>query len=146
MSVTYVWKKFCDLTLYELYEILKVRQEVFVIEQQCFYLDLDDKDQNSMHLQGMYNKKLVSYLRVITEKDKVKIGRVITKEEMRGKGIARAMMEYSLQKIAQMFPQKTIELAAQEHLQNFYRSFGFTPISDAYDEDGIMHVDMRKSQ
>lgn len=146
MSVTYVWKKFCDLTLYELYEILKLRQEVFVMEQQCFYVDLDNKDQNSIHLQGIYNEKLVSYLRVIDEDDRVKIGRVITVVEMRGKGVASAMIEYSLQKIAATFPQKPIELAAQQHLQNFYRSFGFTAISDVYDEDGIMHIDMRKNQ
>ncbi|MEX2664918.1 GNAT family N-acetyltransferase [Candidatus Uabimicrobium amorphum] len=139
-------KKFCDLTLYELYEILKVRQEVFVIEQQCFYLDLDDKDQESIHLQGIYNEKLVSYLRIIPEKDKVKIGRVITRKEMRGKKIARAMMDHALQKIAQMFPEQTLELAAQEHLQDFYSSFGFDAISDPYDEDGIMHVDMRKNK
>ncbi|WP_372369442.1 GNAT family N-acetyltransferase [Candidatus Uabimicrobium sp. HlEnr_7] len=146
MSIIFSWKRFCDLTLYELYEILKVRQEVFVVEQKCFYLDLDDKDQQSWHLQGFCGDALVCYLRVIVCPDKIKIGRVLTLPNMRKKGVARSTVDYALQKINDQFSKFAIELAAQVHLQKFYESFGFNAISSPYDEDGIMHIDMRKEQ
>ena len=146
MSTLFIWKKFCDLTLHELYEILKVRQEVFVIEQQCLYMDLDDKDQDSLHLQGLHENRIVAYLRVIVTKDIIKIGRVLTRVEARGQGVARIMMKEALDKIEVVFPGMTVELAAQQYLQNFYASLGFEVISSPYDEDGIMHIDMRKKQ
>lgn len=146
-AVEWQWQTFAELSTSELYDILKLRQDVFILEQQCFYLDMDDQDQISLHLSGRIEGKLLAYIRVIpkqkNDEDIMIIGRVIVDPSLRGTGAGKAMMRETLDFIAEHHPGLTVELSAQEYLFKFYQSFGFVPISEPYDEDGIMHIDMR---
>lgn len=146
-AIQWQWHTFADLSASELYDILKLRQDVFILEQQCFYPDMDDQDQISFHLTGRVDGKLLAYIRVIpkqkNDEDIMVIGRVIVDASLRGTGAGKAMMRETLDYIADYHPGLTIELSAQEYLFKFYQSFGFCAISEPYDEDGIMHIDMR---
>jgi len=125
-----------------LYELLKLRSEVFVIEQQCIYLDPDGADLEAWHLQGRDEAGLLqAYARLLPGP---RIGRVVTAPSARGAGQGRALMQQALLECAQRWPGQPIELSAQAHLQRFYASLGFAPTSPIYDEDGIAHIDMRK--
>ncbi len=135
-------KKFQELTLEELYSILKLRVDIFVVEQNCPYPELDSNDQESIHLFTNDAEKVVSYLRIITSQPKTRIGRVVTDVDYRGKNLSSLLMEEAMDYINTHFPTKPILLSAQEHLQPFYRKFGFRPVSDVYLEDDIPHVDM----
>ena len=130
---TFICKKFNELSLYELYEIMALRQEVFVVEQNCPYLDADGKDQSAWHLMGLNeNKKLVAY----------SIGRVVTSTSARGGGIGRELMEQSIQWMEKLFPAQDIKIGAQCYLEKFYKSLGFEIAGDEYLEDGIPHYPM----
>lgn len=146
-EVAWQWRTFDQLSTDELYELLKLRQDIFILEQQCLYNDLDDQDQISVHLQGRVNDKLVAYLRVypktIDNEECMIIGRVLTDASQRGAGTGRGMMQQTMAFLAERFPDKTVQLSAQQYLTEFYASFGFEAISEPYDEDGIMHLDMR---
>ena len=146
-TVVWQWYTFEQLSTNELYELLKLRQDVFILEQQCFYSDLDDQDQISMHLLGRLNDQLVAYLRVIPKdidgQRFMIIGRVLADTTLRGSGAGRTMMQQTLSYLSRHYPGTPVQLSAQEYLTKFYASFGFTAISEPYDEDGIMHVDMR---
>ena len=147
-GVVWQWRTFDELTTADLYELLKLRQDIFILEQQCFYSDMDDQDQISFHLQGHADGKLVAYLRVIPKvidgEECMIIGRVLTDASQRGAGTGRAMMQQTMSFLAERFPDKTVQLSAQQYLTEFYASFGFEAISEPYDEDGIMHLDMRR--
>ena len=143
--MNYVIKKFEDLTTNELYEILRVRAEVFVVEQDCVYQDLDLKDQKSYHLYCEENGEIVSYLRVIPcgiSHSEVSIGRVLTREEYRKKGISRELMNRAIAFITEELGEREIRISAQAYLLGFYSSLGFTQVSDIYLEDGIEHAEM----
>ena len=146
-AVQWQWHTFDDLTNAQLYELLKLRQDIFILEQQCFYSDLDDQDQISFHLLGRVDDRLVAYLRVIPKSidgvDYMVIGRVLTDASQRGAGTGRAMMHETMSYLAEHFKDKPVQLSAQQYLTDFYASFGFKAISEPYDEDGIMHLDMR---
>ena len=146
-SIDWQWYTFQQLSTDQLYEVLKLRQDVFILEQQCFYLDMDDQDQFSSHLLGCINNKLVAYLRVIPKQidnqQIMAIGRVLTDPSQRGAGHGKAMMQVTLEYLAEHFTGTSVQLSAQQYLTRFYESFGFEAISEPYDEDGIMHLDMR---
>ncbi len=133
-----------------LYRVLKLRSEVFVVEQQCIYLDPDGRDEDAWHLQALDSDGAVlAYARLLppqSAQDAARIGRVITAPSARGTGLGRALMQEALVACARLWPDAPLELGAQAHLRDFYGSFGFAAISDVYDEDGIPHIDMRRDR
>jgi len=135
-------KKFKELSLIELYKILKLRVDVFVVEQNCPYPELDGEDGDAVHLFIEEEGAIASYLRIITRQEKTRIGRVITHKDYRGKKLSSKLMEEAMTYINEHYPKKPIILSAQEHLQHFYAQFGFVSVSEMYLEDDIPHVDM----
>ncbi|RAJ75149.1 ElaA protein [Chitinophaga dinghuensis] len=141
-------KKFSDLTITELYALLHLRSEVFVVEQNCPYLDMDFADQKALHLMGYdANNQLAAYTRLFDKGIKfaeASIGRVVTAPFARGKGAGRELMEESLRQLYQQFGEQPVRIGAQQYLEQFYGSLGFKTVSDTYMEDGIPHVEMLK--
>ena len=138
-------KKFNELTSEEIYEILKVRTEVFVVEQKCPYQEVDGKDQNSYHLFLEKKSEIIAYLRILEKEisfDEISIGRVLVKKDYRGKGIARELMIKAINFIEKNLDETEIKLSAQVYASNFYRSLGFKDSSEIYLEDNIPHIDM----
>lgn len=145
--IHYQLKSFHELTLQELYDILKLRQEVFIVEQQCVYLDADGKDLYSYHVIGKNQAdEVVCYTRLIPEgisyDGYVSIGRVINASTVRGQGQGKILMMQSLGYIKQLFPDRAIKIGAQSYLKLFYESFGFIDMNEPYIEDGIPHIIM----
>ena len=137
-------KEFIELTTEELYEILKLRAEVFVVEQNCPYQDLDDKDQSSYHLFVEDNGQIIAVLRILPENVAYKemaIGRLIVKKSYRGKGISRKMMVRAMEFITEDLGKEKIRLSGQAYLSDFYQSLGFEKVSEMYLEDGIEHFE-----
>ena len=136
-----------ELTVPQLYAELKLRCAVFVVEQTCAYQDIDGDDLvgENRHLLGWRGDELVAYARILKSDDEyepVVIGRVIVSPAVRGEKLGYQLMEQALASCRQHWPQKAIYLGAQAHLQKFYASFGFVPVTDVYDEDGIDHIGM----
>ena len=140
------WIRFDDLTARELYELLKLRQDVFIIEQACIYPELDDIDQDSTHLLVRDDKgALVACLRVVApgaRYEEPSIGRLVVRKDARGRGLARELMTVAIAKCRELYPSRPIRIQAQRYLEKFYASLGFAPIGQPYDEAGIMHIDM----
>ena len=140
-----LYKKFNELTLEELYEILKLRSEVFVVEQKCIYNDIDGKDLTSSHIMIKENGKIKAYLRALqpgVSYEDASLGRVLVSPDARGKGYAKTIVTKGVEYILNNFNTTKITIGAQEYLKNFYSEIGFKPISEVYDEDGIPHLDM----
>ncbi|HBI93678.1 MAG TPA: GNAT family N-acetyltransferase [Terrisporobacter glycolicus] len=138
-------KKFNELNIEEIYKILALRNEIFIVEQECPYLDCDDKDLNSYHLFLTENGQIVSYLRILEKGvsyDEISIGRVAVKKSYRGKGISRKMMQKAIEFIENNLSENTIKIQAQAYLLDFYSSLGFKAVSEEYLEDNIPHIDM----
>lgn len=138
-------KKFNELNIEEIYKILALRNEIFIVEQECPYLDCDDKDLNSYHLFLRENGEIVSYLRILEKGvsyDEISIGRVAVKKSYRGKGISRKMMLQAIEFIENNLYENTIKIQAQAYLLDFYSSLGFKAVSEEYLEDNIPHIDM----
>ena len=136
-------KLFKELTVYELYELLRVRSEVFVIEQDCVYQDMDGDDQKSIHLWLTVADKVVALARVCpagTHMKGISIGRVIT--TVRGKGYGKQIMLHAIDAAKEHFGAKQIDLEAQEYAKGFYESVGFKQSSDTFMLDGIPHIKM----
>lgn len=147
MGYQYSIKSWAELNTLDLYQLLQLRSEVFVVEQECAYQDLDGQDFESVHLTARTpsNKSLMAYARIYTtkieEKEYAAIGRVCTAKTYRGQGVSRQLMEYAIQYIKenQKLP---ITVSAQAYLEIFYQSLGFQTISEPYLEDGIPHIRM----
>lgn len=138
-----VVKKFDELTTAELYEILRVRAEVFVVEQNCAYQDLDGVDLDAYHVFLRENGKIVAYLRVVDKGkrlDEVSIGRVISLK--RRQGLGSELMRLGFDVAKEKFGARVVKVGAQVYAKPFYESVGFTQISDEYMEDGIPHIYM----
>ena len=138
-------KTFNELTTTELYNILKERTDVFVVEQNCPFPEVDGKDLQSYHLFKEENGEIIAYLRILppgVSYPELSIGRVLVKEDYRGQKLARQMMEEALSYITSELKETTVKIQAQHYLEDFYRSFGFEVISEVYLEDGIPHIDM----
>ena len=136
-------KSFKELTVDELYELLRVRSEVFVVEQDCVYQDMDNDDQKSIHLWLTVADKVVALARVCpagTHMKRLSIGRVITTE--RGKGYGKLIMLYAIDAAKEHFDAKLIDIEAQEYAKGFYESVGFRQSSDTFMLDGIPHIRM----
>jgi ElaA protein len=150
MTIEWVCKHHSDLGLEQLYAILKLRSEVFVVEQRCAYLDPDgqDLDGDTCHLMGWDGDQLVAYLRLLDPESQggdVVIGRVLTAPAGRGKGLGHEMMEQALKQAEKYWPQVPIYLSAQAHLQGYYGRYGFVVAGEEYLEDDIPHIGMRRS-
>jgi ElaA protein len=145
MEIQWLLKKFEALTPYQLYAILQLRNEVFVVEQNCVFQDADDKDQNAHHLMGFVDNKLVAYTRLVPQGeayDEASIGRVVTAPSLRRTGAGRELMVKSIDTLYNVFGKQPIKIGAQLYLKKFYESFGFHQISEVYLEDGIEHIHM----
>ena len=140
-------KAFNELTLDSLYEVLQLRAEVFVVEQNCPYQDVDGKDQKAMHILGYHKEQLVAYTRVFKPGyyfDNASIGRVVVKENARQYGFGKDIMKASIAFIEDTLDLSTIELSAQTYLKKFYNDLGFQEIGEGYLEDNIPHIRMIK--
>ena len=138
-------KSFEELSVQELYDILQLRAEVFVVEQDCVYQDMDGKDQVALHVMGREEGKLVAYTRLFAPGafyEDASIGRVITQNKARGRGYGREIMLRSIQALEEVSGKTSITIAAQSYLRKFYRELGFVEIGSEFLEDGIPHIKM----
>ena len=149
MKITWQLKEFQNLTPLEIYEILQLRSEVFVVEQNCVFLDADNKDQLSYHLQGRADEKLIAYVRILPPGlayDEPSIGRVVSSPSYRNQGAGIELMKKAIEETTNLFGAQPIMIGAQLYLKKFYENLGFTKCSDIYMEDDIQHIKMiRKS-
>ncbi|WP_237277665.1 GNAT family N-acetyltransferase [Tenacibaculum ovolyticum] len=140
-------KNFKELTTSELYEILQLRSEVFVVEQDCVYQDLDGKDQKALHVIGIKEDKIIAYTRLFNSGqyfDTPSIGRVVVKDTERKYGYGHDLIKASIQAIVDNYNENKITISAQTYLQKFYESHGFVKVGEEYLEDGIPHIKMIK--
>lgn len=142
----FILKSFNELTLTELYDMLKLRCAVFVIEQNCNYQDMDDKDQMSYHLIGFENNKLVACARILPKGvsyDEVSIGRVMVDKSLRRTGAGKALMKLAIENAVKLYNATEIVISAQCYLEKFYGDFGFVSEGESYLDDDIPHIKMR---
>lgn len=147
MKLEFKWSRLESLTALELYEIIKARESVFVVEQNCPYQETDDLDPHAWHLSALVNGELAAYARVIEPGIKncqPSIGRVMTLKKFRGQKVGRALMEEAIKFTELNYPGNDIKISAQVYLEKFYESLGFHASGEPYDEDGISHIDMIK--
>src|SRR6056297_1655435 len=138
-------KRFEEFNLNDFYEIIKIREEVFIVEQTCVYQECDGKDRKAFHLACMEDGKLMAYLRILEKGvsyDEISIGRVLVNKEYRGRGLGKKLLEKAIEFIDSELNEYEIRISAQQYLTRFYESFGFKVVSDMYLEDGIPHVEM----
>jgi ElaA protein len=147
------WLAFDDIPRADWYEVLRQRQAVFILEQTCLYPDIDGADPQCHHLMGWREidgeRTLVTYLRVVPpglKFDEMSLGRVLTTQAGRGTGVGRELLAKAIPLAEKLHPGWDIRIGAQAHLEKFYGSFGFQTVTDPYDEDGIMHVDMVRTK
>ncbi len=140
-----ICKKFDELSPHELYAILKLRSEVFVVEQHCVFLDADDKDQYCHHVMCMNDHKLLAYARIMPpgiSYAETSIGRIVSSPSERGSGAGKKVVAESIVLAQSLYGKGSIKIGAQLYLKKFYESFGFIQSSDIYLEDGIEHIEM----
>lgn len=145
MAIHFKIKNFHEVTIHELYEILQLRSEVFVVEQNCVYQDIDGKDTKAMHLIGTMDNKIVAYARLFNKGqyfENASIGRVVVDLNHRNLKFGHDLMRNAIDAIKQHFETAKISISAQLYLKKFYESHGFTQIGDGYLEDGIPHIEM----
>jgi ElaA protein len=141
-------KTFEQLSNHELYDALKLRIDVFVVEQTCYYPDLDDIDRHpeTLHLFCYQHGKMAAYLRILQKgqsyDDYIAIGRVIVAHHARGSGLGHELMQQALINAKEAFPNNQVKISAQEHLEQYYNRHGFKRVSDMYLEDDIPHIAM----
>jgi ElaA protein len=144
-NLVWKFKSFSELSADEIYKILNIRQEVFVVEQKCYYLDADNYDQKALHLWAEKNGEIVAYLRIFKENIKypqASIGRVLTSLSVRGENLGRTLVAFSLQIIFNQLRRKSVRISAQDYLIKFYSDFGFVDTGKKYLEDEIPHTEM----
>lgn len=140
-------KHFSELTINELYDLLQLRVEVFCVEQNCVYQDIDGKDKNALHAIGIKNNQIVAYTRIFKPGDYFKeasVGRVVVKNSERSNSYGYDIMNASIQAIKEHLNQTKIKVSAQSYLLNFYNNLGFKKVGEEYLEDGIPHYAMIK--
>ncbi len=145
-EIIWYYKSFEELTSKELYKIIQLRNEVFVIEQDCIYQDCDDKDLVCGHLWATINDEVAAYSRIVPKgisyENEPSIGRVISNQKFRKFGLGKQLMKNSIQVIENRFSTSSIRISAQSYLKQFYSSFGFDQVSEEYLEDDIPHIEM----
>lgn len=144
--VKYTYYKFKELSAHQVYNILKLRSEVFVVEQNCIYQDLDDKDLKAVHVLVKEKEQLIGYSRILQKglsyQKYSSIGRVVVSKEKRKKSIGIKLMEFSIKTCKGLHPNEGIKISAQTYLKNFYNKQGFIQKGESYMEDGIPHCAM----
>ena len=148
-TTEYTVKAFRELTAMELYTFLRLRAQVFVVEQNCLHQDLDNKDLFCHHLMLYEAKQLIAYARLMppgVSYEEMSIGRVVTSPDVRGKGAGKKLMALAIENCRKIFGDGPIRIGAQYYLEKFYTEMGFKPTGDVYDEDGIAHIHMVKFQ
>jgi ElaA protein len=143
----FIIKRFNELSTHELYAVLQLRAEVFVVEQDCVYQDLDNKDLDAYHMLGVLDTKIVAYARIFKPGDyflESSIGRIVVKKEFRKFQFGYQLVVNSIQFIENNLQQNKILISAQSYLSKFYNSLGFTQVGEEYLEDGIPHIKMLK--
>ena len=143
--ITWTCKKFNELTPEELYMILRLRSEVFVVEQNCVFLDMDNKDFYCEHLMAWEENKLLGYSRIVPagiSYVESSIGRIVSSPAARGQGIGRELLIQSIDTLYALHGKRDIRIGAQYYLKDFYSSFGFVQKGEIYLEDGIEHIEM----
>lgn len=147
--LTILTKSFSELSTKELYDILQLRAEVFVVEQNCVYQDIDGKDPKALHVIGFKNDKIVAYCRIFKPGDyfeKASIGRVVVAKNERKFGYGHVIFRTSMEAVATHFKETSIKISAQLYLKKFYESHGFVQVGEGYLEDDIPHIGMIKNQ
>ena len=142
-------KKFEDLDIHQLYEILQLRSEVFVVEQDCVYQDIDGKDQKALHIIGIKESKIIAYTRAFKAGDyfeEASFGRVVISKDQRQYGYGHDLVKATVKAIEEHFKESTIKISAQTHLEKFYGLHGFVQTGKGYLEDGIPHIGMIKTK
>ena len=142
-------KTFDELSIYELYAILQLRLEVFVVEQDCVYQDVDGKDQKALHVLGFKNNQLIAYTRLFKPGDyfdESSIGRVVVAKKERHFKYGQDIMQSSIEAIKQYYNETTIKISAQVYLKSFYNNLGFNEVGEEYLEDDIPHIAMIKTK
>ena len=146
-AIDWQWRKFEELTAAEIYAVYKLRQDVFIVEQNCVYPDIDGKDPKALHLLGWKGKQLVATLRLFESYDEydgaVSFGRVCTELSMRKLGTGKLLLGEVMRYIENNLADRVVQIGAQLYLKRFYQGFGFEQVSDVYDEDGIDHILMQ---
>lgn len=148
MTFSYSIKSFDELTNHEMYAMLRLRSEVFVVEQNCPYQDLDNKDQKGFHLLYYVDNELAGVTRLLPKGisyEEISIGRVVIAQTHRGLGLGVKLMEASIAGCEEKFGKGPIRISAQYHLSKFYQSLGFAEQGEVYDEDGIPHISMLRA-
>lgn len=145
--LNYTTKTYSELSLDELYDFLALRQDIFIVEQDCPYLDADGKDQLSLHVLGMdHNTKIQAYTRIVPKgisyENYISIGRVVVHKNFRGSGEGNRLMLESIKQCQRLYPDEKIKISAQSHLKKFYSDLGFVHTGEEYLEDGIPHIGM----
>jgi len=143
--MNFFWKTFDTLSTKELYAILALREQVFMLEQQSLYRDIDGLDRLATHLLCYEASELIGYLRLAILQDKITIGRVVVAKHWRGKGIGVQLLTIALDKASREYAPLSIHLSAQVSSQALYSRLGFQAVSEPYDDGGIAHVDMLKA-
>lgn len=161
--IDWQWSHFDQLNTHELYQLLRLRQAVFAVEQDCVYQDCDNADPYCWHLlgwtqppnndqdqsqQATEGRRIAAYLRVVPagmKYSEIAIGRVVIADHVRGKGYGKLLMSEGIRRVEQRWPKSSIRISAQAHLQPFYGELGFNCVSEPYQEDGIPHVEMLRS-
>ena len=141
----HIVKSFATLTPHELYALMRLRSEVFVVEQNCVFLDADNKDIYCHHLMLFDHKQLIAYARLVPpgiSYNEMSVGRVVTAKEARNKGAARQLMQLAVEYCRKIFGDGSIRIGAQYYLEKFYTEIGFAATGEVYDEDGIEHIEM----
>lgn len=143
------WKQFQELTIDELYAVIHLREKVFVVEQDCVYLDVDYKDQKAIHCLGWEGEKLAAYCRFFEKGDYMpeanSFGRVVTAPEFRGQGLGKKLVAEAISYISEYYSGEKIHISAQAYLEKFYEEFGFKTVGKGYLEDNIPHLAMFKN-
>ena len=145
LEVTYFWKEFNELSLDDLYAILNLRQKVFVLEQDCPYIDADYSDQDAFHLLGYKDNDLIAYLRAFKPGIKYEgssLGRIVTEINSRGLGVGKKIIKEGVKFLKKEYPDNEIIISAQHRLEDFYIDLGFTSRGEVYLEDDIDHIQM----
>jgi len=143
-----ITKSFSDLSINELYDILQLRAEVFIVEQNCVYQDIDSKDKKALHIIGLKNDKIIAYTRIFKSGDyfsEASIGRVVVKQQERKYGYGHQILKASIKAIETNFKTTVIKISAQTYLKKFYETHGFKQVSEEYLEDNIPHIAMIKN-
>jgi ElaA protein len=149
MEIKWEVKTFEELTVQELYGLLRLREQVFIIEQNCIYPDLDNKDPKALHILGISDDEIVSYSRIFKPGDyfdTASIGRVVTDKSVRNQKVGHTLMQKSIIAVEQYFGETTITISAQQYLTGFYESLGFVQVGEGYLEDDIPHIKMVKNK